>query len=684
MKFPDSQSITSYTYEGKNDSTGLPHGYGVMEFTAKMGRSQKEYKYEGSFKHGKRHGFGTIYIAVKVLNPYEEWEWYQIGDYDAAGRLIHPEHEPGSYSKYINEYIPKFSGWWLDDNPLEFPKSKDMTIPDFEITQDAEFLKRFYDLRDVRRLSENMVEKLRNSEDPYGKFGYGQWLLSSRSDIESRKSAVACFKFAADNGIVDATHMLSKMYAQGNVYNESKGIWMMEPMLAHILNAGAAADGSELAQINKNCDLFYGTTLFPAKRAEAIAEAEERVKNPDSSILWTEQLGWFYDEEERYDEAWELYEKCIEKGLMYPIYSLAFIAHSQGNTELMQRILNAGINYNVPSCMILGIEMEGSWDDLSESEQREIHKTLKRNLERGIQGGDGFCAYVLSLYTMHGLMGFKVDREKSMRTALKGIDLNNSICYGLAFRNALNDMEERRLPKDLQLTDEEIILLALRGLRRGDNDDMLDYVISCRENLEEMGYGKEIEDTWYPKWEEAHKDDAEDEDEDDDEGEENGESEDIEKSFPEEDLPTKTEITPTVLIINPSGFVDFVEADVNPMSFREMGELIGAESIDAIHFSAPLSKITKECKLIGRNVTMYVDREGIAKNLEDNMVATLLYGGHSEIRGAVIIAMEDSRYDTYSFDTEEDIENVYDAIENLTGLVRRDYGDDDGRYDAWA
>ena len=44
----------------------------------------------------------------------------------------------------------------------------------------------------------------------------------------------------------------------------------------------------------------------------------------------------------------------------------------------------------------------------------------------------------------------------------------------------------------------------------------------------------------------------------------------------------------------------------------------------------------------------------------------------AEIRGAVIIALEDNKYDTYSFHFQEDLNKVFDAISNLTGgLVRK-------------
>ena len=64
---------------------------------------------------------------------------------------------------------------------------------------------------------------------------------------------------------------------------------------------------------------------------------------------------------------------------------------------------------------------------------------------------------------------------------------------------------------------------------------------------------------------------------------------------------------------------------------------------------------------------MYADRNGYAKGLADNAIGTILYGSGAEIRGAVIIVLEDNRYDTYSFHFQEDLDNVLVAISDLTG-----------------
>ena len=144
----------------------------------------------------------------------------------------------------------------------------------------------------------------------------------------------------------------------------------------------------------------------------------------------------------------------------------------------------------------------------------------------------------------------------------------------------------------------------------------------------------------------------------------------------------KTEIFPTVLVIYPSGYTEFLETDVNPVPLHELGKFIDAEELVSVHFSDALGQITKECGFM-KNVVMYVDKDAMIKNLEDNPVATMLYNCDCEIRGSVIIALEDAEYITYAFDMEEDIESVFEAIDELTGLLRREM-DDDGRFDAWA
>ena len=82
-------------------------------------------------------------------------------------------------------------------------------LQDFEINGSREFLSIFWNSKNMFRLSPQMVDKLSKSEDPYGKYGYGQWLYRTQYDEESWKLAWDCFKFASDNGVADATYLIS-------------------------------------------------------------------------------------------------------------------------------------------------------------------------------------------------------------------------------------------------------------------------------------------------------------------------------------------------------------------------------------------------------------------------------------------------------------------------------------------
>lgn len=503
---------------------------------------------------------------------------------------------------------------------------------EFEITRDNEFIKRFLDKRDVARLSPEMVWKLRDCDDPYGRYGYGKWLYAVNWDEESMKKAYECFRYAADNGIADALQMISNMHYYG------EGV-PLDRELSNSLNLEAISKGSELARLSRNFFLFYGRDFIAEDKQAAISEAEQEACKPGASPMWREQLGWYQEEEERYDEAVASYERCLDMGLYYPIFDMSCIFYNRGNIAYVESLLEEGIEKDVPDCMMCYMTDEDEYDALSEQQKSEMHDRLAHYLPIGAEEGSWRCCYLLAMYYLNGSMGFPEDRFEALRYAYKGVALKNTNCCALI----VNDLIEL-------IGEEEKLRLLLWGLRHGD-EDLRNRVSFHRNEYVKMGLAEEM-DFWCP-------------------------------IRPLERV-VKTEIPPTVMIIQPSGFVDFVEEDVYSMSFREMAALIDAEGLDAVHFSEPLNEITKACKL-DRQLTMYVDRNAIAKGLPDNAVGTMLYGGAWEIRGAVIIAMEDHRYDTYSFDLEEHIEAVYDKIDELSGgLLTRDWGQEDGRFDAWS
>ena len=297
--------------------------------------------------------------------------------------------------------------------------------------------------------------------------------------------------------------------------------------------------------------------------------------------------------------------------------------------------MKLGIDLGVPDCRILGIENEYRWESLSGDERLDIYRQLNRNLSEGIEQGSGVCAYILADAFLNGKFGYDIDLDWGKGYA------DRALTYGFSSGASLIIETAETINNPEFISDDDLLRLRYDALRYG-IEDQLDYVIRNKDTYIEMGYGDDIEKVWMPLWKKNH---------------------------PE----AKTQISPSVIIIQPSGVASIVEADVFAMSYREMRQLIDAEGLDAVHFSGPLNQITKDCRFRGYQVAMYADRDGYAKDLPDNAIGTLLYGTGAEIRGAVIIALEDNKYDTHSFHFKEDLESVLSKISTITGnLLRMD------------
>ena len=117
-----------------------------------------------------------------------------------------------------------------------------------------------------------------------------------------------------------------------------------------------------------------------------------------------------------------------------------------------------------------------------------------------------------------------------------------------------------------------------------------------------------------------------------------------EQSIAEEENPNGT----GVLLVYPQGFFYAFEVDTETFdTLSDLAEIIDARGVDMVHYSEPLNRMTKvlcrgEHK--GCHIAMAVDRDGYAKDLPDNMPGTLLYGHGMEIRGTVILLLEDDKY----------------------------------------
>ena len=631
MKLPGNMSkIVGKTYNGQKDDEGRPHGHGIMEYFTS---GEKKYKYEGHFEHGVRSGYGVWHETIRFIREYEPWEWAQMGDYDSAGRLIHPNTKPGPRREVVNSWDEKFRGWWKNDDAVHSLKHKKYAEWQSGQLDDEKVLGNLIDFKAVRMLPQSMVM---SSDNLYARYAYSVWLWSCHKDSESLRTAFRIFKESTDKGISDALQMISRMYYLGEAYDEETGKFVMDRKLSQELTAQAIEKGSILAKLRRNKDLFFGTTEVSADKASAIAEAERESSAIFSeSIIWTEQLGCFYEVEGEREKAIKAYEKCIINGYYAPIYDLALIYLEDGDEGYYKTLMKLGIDLGVPDCRILGIENEYRWESLSGDERLDIYRQLNRNLSEGIEQGSGVCAYILADAFLNGKFGYDIDLDWGKGYA------DRALTYGFSSGASLIIETAETINNPEFISDDDLLRLRYDALRYG-IEDQLDYVIRNKDTYIEMGYGDDIEKVWMPLWKKNH---------------------------PE----AKTQISPSVIIIQPSGVASIVEADVFAMSYREMRQLIDAEGLDAVHFSGPLNQITKDCRFRGYQVAMYADRDGYAKDLPDNAIGTLLYGTGAEIRGAVIIAFEDNKYDTHSFHFKEDLESVLSEISIISGnLLRMD------------
>ncbi len=619
MKLPENMSkIVGKKYTGQKDDEGLPHGHGTMEYLTK---TDKKYKYEGHFEHGVRSGYGIWHESIRFIREYEPWEWAQMGDYDSAGRLIHPNTRPGPYREVVDSWDKKFRGWWKNDDAVHNLKNRKYAEWNKGNIENENLLSDLIDFGAVRKMSLSTALEFKKSTNPYERYAYGVWLWSSRKDSEALKDAFEIFKESADAGIADALQMMSRMYYLGEAYDEKTGKFVLDRKLSKELNEQAIGKGSLLARLRRNRYMFYGTDGFETDRHAALAEAEREASHYNSSIFWTMQLGWFYESEGETEKAKKAYEKCIINGYYAPIFDLALLCLEDGDDGYYETLMKVGMELGVPNCWTLGYEQESEWE------------SLKTNLSKGVSQGSGYCAYILADAHLNGKYGFDMDLQMGKKYADIALTYGYNVAASLVIETAetLNDPEF--------MSDEDLLKLRIDALRYG-IEEQLDYVIRNKDTYVAMGYGDEIESVWLPAWKKNH---------------------------PE----AKSQVSPSVIIIQPSGVASIVEADVFAMSYREMRLLIDAEGLDAVHFSGPLNHITEACKLNGYRIAMYVDRDGCAKGLADNAIGTLLYGTGAEVRGAVLIVLEDNRYDTHSFHFREDIDNVFTEISEIAGDLLR-------------
>lgn len=485
----------------------------------------------------------------------------------------------------------------------------------FEITHDREFLKHFLTRWRTLSISPEMVERLKNSDDYYACYGYGRWLYFANPDGNSLKEAQEKLTLAANYGyMADAFAALAPMHYDG-MTESGKADYEQHAFLMY----KAASERSELAQYQELYDLVYGEYGFEEAPDEVVDILKKHLeKHPDSDPIYWDLLGLAVEQTDK-DEAVKYYEKSIEMGNTESYYSLAKYYYDKGDMRLSRKYAEEGMYKGAVNChrFLASFMTHEDFMALPEEEQKKLHEEIDGGLRYAIGHYDRRACYILAFYLYYAQMGYEADTIEAVRIAKRGCELGDPNCFELLAQ--MHD-EAEGLPDELRISQKEIAKLYLQTLRLN--------IISI-EALEKVARAytanlmpecdEEIEKLWLPKYYEQC---TADDDNPDAEG---------------------------VLKVYPQGF--FYAAEVEPETFDTLAylaALIDADGIDIVHYSEALNRMSKVLcrgKHDDCHIVMAVDRDGYAKDLPDNMPGTLLYGHAMEIRGTVMLMLEDKKYE---------------------------------------
>ena len=484
----------------------------------------------------------------------------------------------------------------------------------FEITHDREFLKHFITRWRTLSISPEMVERLKNSDDYYACYGYGRWLYYANPDGNSMKEAQEKLTLAANYGYVaDAFAALAPMYYDGTVDTDK----VNHEMHAFLMYK-AQTEGSELAQYLTLYNTIYGDYGFKKDPAETADILEKHLeKHPDSDPIYWDLLGLAHEVLED-DEAIKYYKKSIEMGNSESYFSLSKYYYDKGDKDLSRKFAEEGMAKGSVNChrALASFMTIEEFQALPEEKQKELHEEMDRGLCYTVEHHDRRACYILAVYLYYGQMGYEANIAEAMRIAKRGCELGYNLCFELL---AMIHDNDENIPDELHISQKETAQLYLQALRlEAISIEALEGVARAYTANLLPKHDEEIEKLWLPKY--------------------------YEQRIAEEENPDSI----GVLKIYPQGF--FYAAEVESETFdspSELAELINADGVDIVHYSEPLNRMTKvlchgehkDC-----HIAMVVDRDGYAKDLPDNMPGTLLYGHGMEIRGTVMLVLEDEKY----------------------------------------
>lgn len=485
----------------------------------------------------------------------------------------------------------------------------------FEITHDREFLQHFLTRWRTLSISPEMVERLKNSDDYYACYGYGRWLYYANPDGNSLKEAEEKLLLAANYGFVaDAFAALAQMHYVGTTETD-----IANHEMHAFLMYKAQTENSELAQYLTLYNTIYGDYGFPKDPEESADILQKHLeKHPDCDPLYWDLLGLALKETGDEEGAIKCYKKSIARGNNESYYSLAKYYYDNGDKALFRKYADEGVAQGAVNChrALASFMTQDDFAALPEEQQKELHEAFDRGLRYAIEHCDRYACYVLAISIFNGERGYETDTAEAICIAKRGCELGDSQCFDLLaqIQGIADD-----IPDELRLGQKETVMLYLQALRRNNITEWaLEKVARGYAAKLMPEYDEEIEKLWLQEYYDQRT--ANDENPD----------------------------TTGVLKVYPQGF--FYATEVEPETFdtlADLATLIDADGIDLVHYSEALNRMSKVlCRgaHAGNHIVMAVDRDGYAKDLPDNMPATILYGHAMEIRGTVMLMLEDEKY----------------------------------------
>ena len=362
-------------------------------------------------------------------------------------------------------------------------------------TDDPQFLQRFYSKSRALALTKEEVEVLRQSAekgDIRARYGYGRWLYYFNPYDGALREAEMHF-FETMDELPDSMVAYSQMLRHGETAVTHPPLMDIEQSLK--LLELAVLRGCESAEITKARHRIYGNWC-DAEPQEVADEIEHRLaSHPDSDPVWHCLLAFAHEQLNREDDAIPLYEQAISLGETDAYGYLAITYQIRGNNALYEEYMEEGIRRGATFCCLYQADEEDSYDELDEEGQMQMHQAVAERLLRGLERGDGTCAYYLWFHHCHGSLGFDKDEERAYTYLRRGVELTDSACIPAY----LSANEREMLPPSMAMTPYERDVLRLKAARYLPNDkDTLLELKKADDTAFLIEYKEEMEKYWLP------------------------------------------------------------------------------------------------------------------------------------------------------------------------------------------